>query len=97
MASRSAIVVDNRDVVIIEVTHTISDSFSRSVVPTSTRAWKRSRGYRGGLRFRETVLAPDWTVEDKRCTSFIAFGPSHPAARGALTAYLDARQPDDLG
>ena len=90
MSSSSTIVVDQPGAIVIRIDHGVADSFSRSVVPTSTRAWKRAT-HRGTAHCRVTALAPEWTVSEdgKRCASLAAFGPTHTAAEGVLQAYLD--------
>lgn len=92
MASRGTVVIDRPGAVVLRIDHTITDSFSRSVIPTSTRAWRRAR-HHGSATFRVTSLAPDWTVNGKHCASIIAFGPTRDAAHGVMQAYLDQVQP----
>lgn len=92
MASRSTVVVDLPGVVIVRVDHGIADSFSRSVIPATARAWKRATHYGLTTRCRVVELAPDFTVEGTRCASFAAFGATHPAATGALTGYIEGLQ-----
>jgi len=92
MASRSTIVLESVGTIIIRVDHGIADSFSRSVLPTSTRAWRRSRLHHTAT-YRAAELAPDWTVDGTHCASIVAFSTSHEAARGALEAFLDRVNP----
>jgi len=93
MASRSTIVVDTPDLVIVRVDHGIADSFSRSVAPTTARGWSRAINCTARANKRIFEFAPDWTVDGTRCVSFGAFGTSHEAARGGLAAYLDSVRP----
>lgn len=89
MASRGSLVVDRPGAVIVRIDHGVADSFSRSVLPTATRAWHRSPHCRG-TTYRDVDLAPDWTLTpDKRgCASFVAFAPTFDAAQAALADYL---------
>jgi hypothetical protein len=94
VASTSTVVLDRPGAIVIRIDHGVADSFSRSVIPTSTRAWKRLAS-RGTAHCRTLEFAPDWTVSEdrKRCASFAAFGPTHVAAESVLKAYLDTVQP----
>ena len=89
MASHGHVAVDLPTHVIVRVDHGVADSFSRSVMPTATRTWRRAM-HCGANRHRVGALAPDFTVDRERgrCASFTAFGPSFPAAEKALADYL---------
>jgi len=88
MAARSHIAVDVTGLVIVHIEHTVFDSFSRSVLPTSTRAWKRAINRGAATVCRVAELAPDFTVDGTACTSFVAFGPTFAVAREALEAHV---------
>jgi hypothetical protein len=92
MASRGTVVIDTPGAVVVRIDHGVADSFSRSVIPTSTRTWRRAR-HHGSATFRVTSLAPDWTVDGTHCASIIAFGPTRDAAHGTMQAYLDTVAP----
>ena len=94
MAARSHIAVDVPGLVIVHIDHHVADSFSRSVMPTSTRAWKRAVHRGAATVCRVADLAPDWTVDGTACTSFVAFGPTFEVARQALEAHVDSMNPD---
>lgn len=93
MAARSSVVVDVIGLVIVRVDHTVTDSFSRSVMPASARGWKRAKHRGAATSCRVAELAPDFTVDGRKCASFIAFGPTFDAARGALAGYVEAVNP----
>ena len=63
MSARAHVAVDVPGLVIVHVDHTIFDSFSRSVLPTATRKWRRAINARGATH-RQSTLAPDFTVQD---------------------------------
>lgn len=95
MSSRAHVAVDLPTHVIVRIDHGVADSFSRSVIPTSSRTWKRSINCRANTH-RIVELAPEWTVNGRMCASFAAFGPSFDAAREALAAYLAAIAPEPV-
>jgi hypothetical protein len=94
MAARAHVAVDVTGLVIVHVDHTVFDSFSRSVMPTSARAWKRAINRGAATTHRVADLAPDWTVDGTDCMSFVAFGPTFESARAALEAHVDSMNPD---
>jgi len=96
MAARGHIAVDVPGLVIVHIEHHVADSFSRSVLPTSTRAWKRAINRGAATTHRVADLAPDFTVDGRECMSFVAFGPTFHAARAALEAHVDSMNPDIL-
>jgi hypothetical protein len=93
MAARSAIVVDRTGLVIVKVTHTVTDSFSRAVMPASARAWKRATHRGAATTHRVAELAPDFTVDGQKCASYVAFGPTFDDARARLAEYVDFINP----
>jgi hypothetical protein len=95
MAARSSVVVDTTGLVIVEVKHGEADSFSRSVMPASTRAWKRAKHRGAATQCRVAELAPDFASNGRKCVSFIAFAATFDAARGALTAHIDSLTTDE--
>ena len=76
-------------VVVVEVRHLDTDSFSRSVSPTATRAWRRlPTAIQWETRYVSRQFAMMTDPNDPRvCLSLVAFGPTRSAARTALLDY----------
>jgi len=95
MASRAHVVIDTPHLILVQVDHRPADSFSRSVIPTATRQWKRAVNRSTSTRFTAYAFAVDGlgtgglTTADT-CVSFAAFAPSFDLARDALDRHTES-------
>lgn len=95
MSSKGFVAVDTPALVIVQVDHRPADSFSRSVIPTATRQWKKAINRSASTRFVAYAFAVDGlgtgglTMKDT-CVSFAAFAPSYDLARAALDRHAES-------
>ena len=83
MASKVISVSMPADVLIVEVQHLDSDSFSRSVDRAANAVWRRQPvAVRQGTRYVRVAYAH--TSVGRTCVSTIAYGPSFEAASDCL-------------
>jgi hypothetical protein len=76
------------NVFVVEITHKDTDSFSRSVFPTSTRAWRKhlSRDEQFRTTYRHSIMGH--TKMGRMRVSTVTFGPSFASARAVAEAGL---------
>lgn len=77
MASKATILQDTPGAVVVRVDHLDTDSFSRSVDPTATRALKRATNYYTVSRVTGSYA---YDTNGRKCVSIIAFARSYAAA-----------------
>ena len=88
MASKTTATYWMGNVFVVEITHTDTDSFSRSVLPTSTRAWRKHLSWDEQTRttHRHSIMAH--RKIGRVCVSTVAFGPSFASAQAVAEAGL---------